>query len=210
MQPSPTSQNNAQPMSLPMQKTKKSILALPIVLVGMMGSGKSSVGRKLATRLSLPFTDSDQEIEHAAGCSISEFFSRYGEEEFRAGERRVIARLLEKPMQIISVGGGAFIQDATRAVIHERAVAIWLKVDPKILAERVGRRQDRPLLQGYADPETAVTTILSTREPVYSEAHITVPSGSQPIEETVERVVHALADYATANPRGTTKQLVIS
>lgn len=210
---SPTSQrhqSNLDRVTAPMPKSKKSILALPIVLVGMMGSGKSSVGRKLASRLALPFTDSDHEIEHAAGCTISEFFARYGEAEFRAGERRVIARLLEKPMQVISVGGGAFVQDDTRDVIQERAVSVWLKVDPKVLAERVSRRNDRPLLQGYSDPLTAVQTILDQREPLYADAHVMVPSGTQPIEETVERVIAALADYATTVERGPMKRLVIS
>lgn len=203
-------QSNRTRVGAPMPKPQLSILALPIVLVGMMGSGKSSVGRKLAARLALPFADSDHEIEHAAGCSISEFFARYGETEFRAGERRVIARLLERPMQVISVGGGAFAQDDTRAVIQERAVAVWLKVDPKVLAERVSRKNDRPLLQGYTDPLTAVDTILAKREPLYAQAHVTVPSGTQPIEETVSRVVHALADYAASVEHGPMKRLVIS
>lgn len=193
-----------------MTQKPRQILALPIVLVGMMGSGKSSVGRKLAARLALPFADSDQEIEHAAGCTISAFFARYGEAEFRAGERRVIGRLLEKPMQVISVGGGAFAQEETRTIIQAKAVAVWLKVEAAVLAERVGRRNDRPLLQGYADARTAVDTILAAREPLYGQAPVTVPSGVQPIEETVERVVEALADYAASGARTGVKQLVIS
>ncbi len=189
-------------------KTHRTILARPIVLVGMMGSGKSSVGRRLAARLALPFTDSDHEIEQAAGCSISEFFARYGEAEFRAGERRVIARLLEKPMQVISTGGGAFSQEATRTTILERAVAVWLKVEPAVLAERVGRRNDRPLLQNK-DPQTTLTELLATREPDYAQAPITVLSGTQPLEETVERVITALATHATTIDAAV-KRLVIS
>ena len=189
---------------------RTSILALPIVLVGMMGSGKSSVGRKLAARLALPFADSDQEIEHAAGCSVSDFFARYGEAEFRAGERRVIARLLERPMQVISVGGGAFVQEATRAIIQERAVSVWINVEPKILAERVSRRNDRPLLQGYSDPLTAVNAVLTPRLPFYGQAHVTVTSGQQPIEDTVMRIITALGDYAAASDRAPMKRLEIS
>lgn len=193
-----------------MTRPQRAIFALPIVLVGMMGSGKSTVGRKLAARLALPFADSDQEIEHAAGCSVSEFFKRYGEAEFRAGERRVITRLLERPMQVISVGGGAFAQDDTRDVIQERAVAVWLKVDPAILARRVEKRNDRPLLQGYSDADTAVRNIMAVREPLYAQAPVIVPSGTQPVEETVERVVTALADYAATHDRPDTRQIVVS
>lgn len=193
-----------------MASAQRTILALPLVLVGMMGSGKSSVGKRLAARLALPFADSDHEIEHAAGCSISEFFTRYGEAEFRAGERRVIARLLEKPMQVISVGGGAFVQDDTRAVILERAVAIWIKADPALLVERIGRRNDRPLLANVADPSAEIHRLLAEREPYYAEAHVTVPSGAQPIEETVNHVITALTEYAARHQDHGTKKLVIS
>lgn len=166
-----------------------------IVLVGMMGAGKSSVGRKLATRLSLPFFDSDAEIETAARMTIPQFFEQYGEIEFRKGERRVIARLLDGPVHILSAGGGAFIDPETRALIQGKALSVWLKADLDTLVERATRRDNRPLLKG-GDPHQKMTEILSRRESIYAESDITVPSDNRPVDETVERVVKALDAFA--------------
>src|ERR1043166_3803827 len=126
-----------------------------LVLVGLMGAGKSSVGRRLATRLSLPFVDADQEIEAAAGMTIEEIFGRHGEPAFRDGERRVIARLLDNPVHVLSTGGGAFMDPRTRALIHERATSIWLHAELDELVRRVSRRTDRPLLKG-GDPRAEI------------------------------------------------------
>ena len=185
-------------------------MARTIVLVGMMGSGKSSVGRKLATRLALPFVDSDHEIELAAGCTVAQFFERYGEAEFRAGERRVINRLLERPMMVLATGGGSFMNPATRDLISANATSVWLKVDPGILTQRVARRNDRPMLQRFADPAEGITTILADRAATYAQAQITVQIGDQPIEATVEAVVQALIAHTAATPPEATKYLVIS
>ncbi|MGB4101499.1 MAG: shikimate kinase [Alphaproteobacteria bacterium] len=182
----------------PSSASDKTILARSIVLVGMMGSGKSSVGRKLAAHLSLPFADSDHEIAQAAGCTIAQFFERYGEAEFRAGERRVIARLLERPGIVLATGGGAFMQPETRALIQTTATSVWLKVDPAILTQRVGRRHDRPILQRFTNPAEGIAALLAEREPVYAQAHITVAIGDQAIETTVASVVQALSTYAAA------------
>ncbi|MEQ1652527.1 MAG: shikimate kinase [Hyphomicrobium sp.] len=186
------------------------ILARTIVLVGMMGSGKSSVGRKLAARLALPFVDSDSEIEIAAGCTVQQFFARYGEAEFRAGERRVINRLLERPMMVLATGGGAFMNPETRDLIHDNATSVWLQVDAAILTQRIGRRHDRPMLHGYADPATGIKTILTERETTYAKAQITVPIGDQPIETTVDAVMQALQSYASIVSAENAKYLVIS
>lgn len=182
--------------SLSMNNTESSSIVLPrtIVLVGMMGVGKSSVGRKLASRLATPFYDSDAEIETAAGMTVSEFFETYGEAEFRKGERRVIMRLLEGEPHVLSIGGGAFMDDDTRKLISDRALSIWLKADLPILLERALRRDNRPLLQG-ADPAKKLEDLLQRRLPTYAKADITVESDDRPVDETVERVLKALADY---------------
>jgi shikimate kinase len=165
----------------------------PIVLVGMMGSGKSSVGRRLAVRLGLPFHDADDEIEAAAGMRISEIFERYGEPYFRDGERRVIARLLEHGRCVIATGGGAFAQDETRALILERGIAVWLDVAIPVLVERVARRSHRPLLAGR-DPEQVLRELLALREPAYRQAHVRVPSDSAPHGRAVDTIVAALKE----------------
>lgn len=162
-----------------------------IVLIGMMGVGKSTIGRRLAVRLGLPFIDADDAIEHAAGMSIPEIFARYGETGFRDGERRVIARLMEEGQQVIATGGGAFMNDETRALILERGLAIWLDADIDILVERVSRREGRPLLQGK-DPRAVLTELAAARNPVYAHAPIHITSGSGPHEYTVDRIVEAL------------------
>lgn len=164
-----------------------------IVLVGMMGCGKSTVGRRLATRLRLPFVDADQAIEEAAGHTIQEIFDRFGEASFRDGERRVIARLLDGPLKVVATGGGAFMNDETRALILARATAIWLQADLDVLVERVGRREGRPLLKGR-DPRTVLADLSAIREPVYALAPIHVRSEPLPHDAAVEAILRKLAE----------------
>jgi shikimate kinase len=163
-----------------------------IVLVGLMGAGKSTVGRRLAKRLDLPFVDADGEIEAAAGLSIAEMFERYGEPYFRDGERRVIARLVDGPAQVIATGGGAFMDESTRALILDRCTAVWLDGEVETLARRVARRQHRPLLAGK-DPRTLLEGLSKLRNPVYAEAHIAVRSDLGPHNRTVDHILAALA-----------------
>ncbi|MBV9883856.1 MAG: shikimate kinase [Sphingomonadaceae bacterium] len=162
-----------------------------IALIGMMGAGKSTVGRRLAKRLRLPFVDADEEIEKAAGLSIAEMFERYGEPYFRDGERRVLARLIDGPPRVIATGGGAFIDPETRALMLARCIAVWLDVEVGILAERVGRRDTRPLLKGQ-DPRERLQALAELRNPVYAEAHIRVRSGDAAHEHTVQKIIAAL------------------
>jgi shikimate kinase len=162
-----------------------------IVLVGMMGVGKSSVGRRLAQALDLPFCDADEEIERAAGRSVAEIFAELGEAEFRAGERRVIARLLDDPPHVLATGGGAFMSDETRRLIKERAVSVWLRADVDVLVRRVGRRETRPLLQGR-DPREALVELAAIRDPVYAEADILVETGDGPHQAAVDAILGAL------------------
>ena len=164
---------------------------LPIVLVGLMGVGKTTVGRRLATRLRLPFVDADSEIETAAGMSISDIFERFGEAHFRDGERRVIARLIDGTPKVIATGGGAFINDDTRALILASALAIWLDADPAILANRVRRRDTRPLLRGH-DPQAKLEELAKLRNPFYAMAPIRVTSNNAPHENTVNAILKAL------------------
>jgi len=166
----------------------------PIVMVGMMGAGKSAIGRRLAQRLGLPFVDADAEIERAAGCTIEEIFEKHGEAVFRDGERRVIARLLDGPVSVLATGGGAFMDPETRARIRGRAIAVWLKADLETLVERVARRGHRPLLKG-GDPREILTRLMAARNPIYAEADITVETGNAPTAATVERVIEALAAF---------------
>ncbi|HEX8655794.1 MAG TPA: shikimate kinase [Allosphingosinicella sp.] len=164
----------------------------PIVLVGLMGAGKSTVGKRLARRLELPFVDADEEIERAADRSIAEIFDSFGEATFRDGERRVIARLIESGPKVLATGGGAFLNEETRALILERCIAIWLDAGIETLAERVGRRDHRPLLRGK-EPRVALGALAAQRNPVYAEAHLRVSTEPVPHEEVVERIVAALA-----------------
>jgi len=171
-----------------------------LVLVGLMGAGKSSVGRRLAARLGLPFVDADQEIEAAAGMTVAEIFARHGEPAFRDGERRVIARLLDGPIQVLATGGGAFMDERTRALIRERAISIWLHAEIDELVRRVSRRADRPLLEGR-DPRAVLERLIAERYPVYALADITVPSSAGSADETVERILERLAGWpATPTP----------
>jgi shikimate kinase len=162
-----------------------------IVLVGMMGAGKSTIGRRLAARLGMPFLDADSEIEAAAGMSISDIFEVHGEPHFRDGEARVIARLLEGGPAVLATGGGAFMREDTRNRVGAKAVSIWLKADADIIMRRVRRRADRPLLQ-TADPEAAVGRLISEREPVYQHADLTIWSREVPHEKVVDECVDAL------------------
>jgi shikimate kinase len=165
-----------------------------IVLVGLMGVGKSTVGRRLARRLGLPFVDSDDEIERAADHEIKEIFDRFGEAGFRDGERRVLRRLIEGGRKVIATGGGAFMDPRTRALILDRCIAVWLDAQVETLAERVAQRGHRPLLVGK-DPLPFLRALAEVRNPVYAEAHLRVPSGPGPHEGTVERIVEALAEH---------------
>jgi len=164
----------------------------PLVLIGLMGAGKSTVGKRLAARLHLPFVDADHEIERAAGLSIAEIFARFGEKEFRDGERRVIARLIDGRPKVIATGGGAFMQEETRELILDRALAIWLDADLDVLAERVGRRDGtRPLLKDR-DPREALAELAAVRNPVYALAPVHVRSQPLPHEATVDSILKAL------------------
>lgn len=163
----------------------------PIVLVGLMGVGKSTVGKRLAHRLGLPFVDADNEIEEAAGMSIADIFAQFGEPYFRDGERRVIQRLIDGRPKVIATGGGAFVNDATRALILSDALAIWLDADIDVLVERVRRRDTRPLLRGK-DPASVLRELAAVRNPLYAQAHIRVPSNNAPHEATVRAILDAI------------------
>lgn len=169
-----------------------------VVFVGLMGVGKTCIGRRLAQRLGLPFVDADKEIEEAAGCSIPEIFERHGEQYFREGERRVILRLLDDPVHVLSTGGGAFMDPQTRTRIRESAISIWLRADLDLMLKRVSRRNDRPLLR-VADPRARLQELITARYPVYAEADITVDSVDGPPEVTLERVVAALTEHLQAS-----------
>lgn len=164
----------------------------PIVLVGLMGSGKSTIGRRLASRLGMRFADADDEIERAAGMTISEIFARFGEAHFRDGERRVIARLLTGKPLVLATGGGAFMNEETRALIQESSLSLWLDADIATLVERVGRRHHRPLLKDR-DPGEVLRELAAVRNPIYAEAHLRVSSASSPHDHTVRAIMEALA-----------------
>ncbi|HWA91956.1 MAG TPA: shikimate kinase [Rhizomicrobium sp.] len=166
-------------------------LSRTVALVGMMGAGKSSVGRRLAARLGVAFKDADSEIELAAGCPIPELFERFGESAFRDGERKVIARLLDEPPLVLATGGGAFADAETRARLKERAVTVWIKVPIDVLFGRVKRRDTRPLLR-TEDPRGTLEQLLVQRTPAYEEADLTVESADGPHSAAVERIVAAL------------------
>lgn len=163
-----------------------------IVLVGLMGAGKTRIGRRIASRLKLPFFDSDRVIEAAAGETIEEIFANRGERVFRDGERRVILRLLAEPVHVLATGGGAFMDPLTRAAIATRGVSVWLRADLDVLSGRVARRTDRPLLKG-GDPRAILADLMVRRHPVYGEADLVVDSGNGSPESTAGRVIAALA-----------------
>lgn len=168
--------------------------ARTITLVGLMGVGKSSVGRRLAHALELPFKDADHEIEAAAGRTIPEIFADMGEPAFREGERRVITRLLDDPPHVLATGGGAFMNDETRRLIKERSISVWLKADLDILARRVARKDNRPLVAGK-DPLEVLTELAAVRYPVYGEADLTVETGDTAHHVAVDQVIRALTAY---------------
>src|SRR5271154_3555062 len=175
-----------------------------IVLVGMMGVGKSSIGRRLAARLGVPFVDADTEIEKAAGMSIADIFARHGEADFRSGEARVIARLLESGPQVLATGGGAVLNADTRAAIKAKGVSIWLNAELDVLMRRINKRKnERPLLQ-TADPEATLRDLLAAREPIYVQADLTVQSREVPHDAIVGEIITVLAAFlnpADANER---------
>jgi shikimate kinase len=171
-----------------------------IVLTGMMGVGKSSIGRRLAARLGIPFVDADAEIERAAGMSINDIFARHGEADFRSGEARVIARLLEGGEQVLATGGGAVMNPDTRALIKAKGVSIWLSADFEVLLRRISKRKnERPMLQ-TADPAATLRALLSEREPVYAQADITVQSREVAHESIVADILAALLAFLKAGP----------
>jgi shikimate kinase len=168
-------------------------LPRPIVLIGMMGAGKTSLGRTVAGLFSAPFFDSDAEIEKAAGCSVARIFADYGEPESRRMERQVIARLLDDGACVLSVGGGAFMDEATRKKIEEKAFSVWLKVDPKILLERVAHHNHRPLLADGSAKET-LGKLLLERTPVYAKADLTVICDDRPVSQNARLIKQAIED----------------
>lgn len=181
----------------PMTPNDRLHIPNPIVLVGLMGAGKTCIGSRLAGRLGLPFVDADAEIEEAAGCSIADIFEIYGEAAFRDGERRVIARLLDGPVQVIATGGGAFIDPETRARVREHGISIWLRADIDLLLSRTARRGHRPLLN-KGDRRATMERLIAERYPIYAEADIVVDSGRESPEATVERTLAALAAFLAA------------
>lgn len=173
-------------------ETKQVLAVRPVVLVGLMGAGKTTVGKRLAKRLGWRFVDADEEIEKAAGMSISDYFAHYGEPAFREGERKVISRLLEEAKPIVlATGGGAYMDDETRATIQQKAIGIWLKADLDLLVARTSRRNTRPLLK-QGNPREILAKLMDERYPIYAEADIAVETADIPHEQVVDRIVDAL------------------
>lgn len=168
-------------------------LSRTVALVGMMGAGKSSIGRRLAVRLGVPFKDADAQIEAAAGCTIAEIFERYGEPAFRDGERKVITRLLAEPPHVLATGGGAFVDPSTRATLKENAVTIWLRAPVDILLARTQRRDSRPLLRN-GDPRATLERLLAERTPLYQQADYTLESEEGPHALSVDKIVALLSE----------------
>jgi shikimate kinase len=181
-------------MAAPALNTPPTALACdrPIVLVGMMGAGKTAVGRRLAKALGWPFKDADAAIEAAAGTTIANIFAEIGEPAFRVKERQVVARLLNGERMVLALGGGAFIDPQTRALVHAKALSIWLRADLEILARRTGRPGKRPLL-AQGDPRTMLADLLAQRTPIYAQADLIIDSGKGPVGTVVAEVLAALA-----------------
>lgn len=173
-----------------------------VVFVGLMGAGKTAIGRKVAATLGLPFLDSDQEIEAASRMTVPELFERYGEPEFRALEQRVIARVLEQGPQVLSTGGGAFMNAQTRATIEAQGVSVWLKADLDVLMDRVSKKQNRPLLKA-ADPRGVMQRLMAERYPVYATADVTVPTREEKKEVISAEVINSLLDHLTGAGKST-------
>lgn len=187
------------------QMVREKLGTRPLVLVGLMGAGKSSIGRRLAEKLELPFVDADHEIEAAAGKTIPEIFSDHGEPYFREGERRVIARLLENGAQILATGGGAFMNDETRAAIAAHGVSVWLRADLPLLMKRVMKRADRPLLKAE-DPEAVMRRLMEQRYPTYATADITIDSRDAQHTQMVNDVIRTLAKWPGWDKTGKTDE----
>ncbi len=179
-----------------MEKLSK-VLDRPIVLVGLMGAGKSTVGKRLAKRLGLPFVDSDTAIADASGYSAAEVFERYGERDFRDGERRLVARLVDGTVQVIATGGGAFVDPRTRELLNQRAITVWLDAPVDVLRERTSRRDTRPLLR-TPDPKATLSRLADERRASYAEAHIHIRSGIQGHGEVVDKIIRALDQHLGA------------
>ncbi len=177
-----------------MRPVNRALRAKPIALVGLMGVGKTTVGRRLSRRLGVPFYDSDEEIEQASGRTVAGYFRDHGEADFRAGERRVIDRLLTGDPIVLATGGGAFIPEETRQILNERAITVWLKGDFETIMERVSRKDTRPLLQ-VEDPRAKMRELMDIRYPIYAQAHVTVPIAKGPHIRTVNKVMRYLERY---------------
>ena len=192
-----------QGLGTPMDSSPPLSVPRTVALVGLMGAGKSAIGKRLALRLGLPFVDADDEIERAAGCSIAEFFERFGETEFRAGERRVISRLLAGPAHVLSTGGGAYMDTETRALMRAHAITVWLRADLEVLYDRVKKRTHRPLLR-QGDPREILARLMNQRYPVYAQADLVVESTAQPADMTTEQVLEALRRHLAPQASGAT------
>jgi len=166
----------------------------PVVLVGLMGVGKSTVGRRLAKRLGLPFVDSDSEIEEAVGLPWGELFERYGEEDYRDGERRLVARLIDGQVRVIATGGGVFVDPNTRRLLNEQGITVWLDAPVDVLAERTSRRDTRPLLKN-GDPKGTLKRLAEIEREAYAEAHIHVKSGEGPHKDVVEAIIRKIEQF---------------
>jgi len=187
--------------NLPNRITSPNVSFMPpktIVLVGLMGCGKTSIGKRLAKRLELSFHDSDHAVEESAGCPIKDIFNIYGEEAFRVGEQKVIARLLEQPTHILATGGGSFMNDPTRKLIKEKAISVWLNADLETLVARVSRRTDRPMLEGPNQREV-LEQLIAERYPTYADADIHVSTMDEPTNTTVDRVLQSMSDFIQRN-----------
>lgn len=181
-----------------------------IVLIGLMGAGKSCIGRLLAQRLGLEFIDADGKIEEAAQCPIEEIFERHGEAAFRDGERRVISRILDGPVHVLATGGGAIMDKQTRAKIREKAISVWLRADLDLLVQRVTRRHNRPLLKN-GKPREILEKLMKERHPIYTKADVVVDSDNKPPKVIVDRVIKALKDVlGTAESPGTDRDQLVS
>lgn len=174
------------PQSLRLSKT--------VVLVGLMGAGKTCIGSRLAEKLGVPFVDADAEIEQAAGCSVLDIFELYGEDEFREGERRVISRLLKDPVHVLATGGGAFMDSATRKEVQERAISVWIRADLNLLVSRTGRRNGRPLLNN-GDRREILQRLIEERHPIYGQADVVIDSARENPDITVNRLIGFLKKF---------------